>query len=84
MNPAQKILEALEKAACGAFGVLSTGETLVVAMILNRHDLLGRYTMLEAIDRLGPDWASAARTVEKSLSGDRIQQIAKSIKGGRH
>lgn len=46
------------------FGVLSTGEKLAVALVLDRKDLLaevnGGYTMLEAINRLGPEWTAAA------------------------
>ena len=51
----------------GTFGLLSTGEQLAVAFILDRHDLLGSYTMLQAIDRIGPDWLKAAMTAERLL-----------------
>src|SRR6266852_665670 len=37
-------------------GVLSTGETLAVALVLDRKDLLDGYTMLEAVERLGTEW----------------------------
>lgn len=77
MDPTQHILEAFEKAEHGAFGVLSTSETLAVALVLNRHDLLGHYTMLEAVERLGPEWTRAARVVAQSLPIDRIQRARK-------
>jgi hypothetical protein len=43
--------------ARGAFGVLSTGEKLYVALAANRADLLAgmRYTIAEALARLGGD-----------------------------
>lgn len=45
-----------------AFGVLSTGERIAVAFVLNRPDLLKQdgWTMLKALDRLGPEWTAAA------------------------
>lgn len=47
-----------EAAAFGP-GALSTGEVLAAALILNRPDwLLDRnYTIAEALDRIGPEWA---------------------------
>ncbi len=40
------------------FGVLSTGERIAVALVLERYDLLQRAwgPVLESIDRLGPVW----------------------------
>ena len=50
-------------------GVLSTGEFLAVAMVLNKPQWLkdANYSMLEAIDRLGPDWTQAAINVQKAM-----------------
>jgi len=50
-----------------AIGVLSTGEAIATALVLNRADLLphGGYTWIEAVDRLGPEWFSAARAVQR-------------------
>jgi hypothetical protein len=49
------------------FGVLSTGERIAVALVLERYDLLqfawGR--MLESVDRLGPLWLQAALRVQR-------------------
>lgn len=50
-------------------GVLSTGEYLAVALVLDRHDLIkeSRYpTMLEAVMRLGTEWAEAALAVQRN------------------
>lgn len=49
-------------------GVLSTGEQIAVALVLNRTDLLpdGYTHVLDAIDRLGWDWQCAAIAVMKA------------------
>jgi hypothetical protein len=51
-------------------GVLSTGEALAVALVLDRKDMLevrnGGYTMLEAVERLGADWFRAALIVQRA------------------
>jgi hypothetical protein len=50
-----------------AIGVLSTGEAIAVALVLNRADLMphGGYTWIEAVDRLGPEWFAAAHAVQR-------------------
>ena len=42
--------------------VFSTGEQIANALVLDRTELFpnGGYTMLEAVERLGPDWTRAA------------------------
>jgi hypothetical protein len=49
------------------FGVLSTGERIAVALVLERYDLLQRAWghVLESIDRLGPVWTAAALRVQR-------------------
>jgi hypothetical protein len=49
------------------FCVLSTGEKIAVAMVLNRHDLMDRAwgTVLECVERLGRDWTTAALHVQR-------------------
>jgi hypothetical protein len=50
------------------FGVLSCGERIAVALVLvlNRPDLVKWWgTMLEAVDRLGPEWTQAALRVQR-------------------
>ena len=51
-------------------GALSTGEFLAVALVLNRFDLLGSYTMLEAVHRLGEKWFNAAIEVQRAAWKD--------------
>ena len=48
-------------------GLLSTGEAIAVAMVLNDAELLpeGYATWAEAACRLGEDWLSAAVTVQR-------------------
>jgi hypothetical protein len=49
-------------------GVLSTGEQIAVALVLDRKDLLantGYPRMLEAVDRLGESWFYAALQVQR-------------------
>jgi hypothetical protein len=50
-----------------SFGVLSTGERIAVALILDRYDLLQETwgTMLEAVHRLGPEWTLAALRIQR-------------------
>jgi hypothetical protein len=50
-----------------SFGTLSTGERIAVAMVLDRYDLLQDAwgSMLEAVDRLGPDWTQAALRIQR-------------------
>jgi hypothetical protein len=48
------------------FGVLSTGERIAVAMVLNRFDLVSDYgSILEAIHRLNQEWTQAALRVQR-------------------
>jgi hypothetical protein len=48
------------------FGMLSTGERLAVALVLDRYDLLEGYGMLDAVERLGPEWFRAALYVKRN------------------
>lgn len=52
------ILQKSRAAKNGDFGVLSTSEKLVAAVVLNRADWLEEmgYSMAMAIERIGPAW----------------------------
>jgi hypothetical protein len=54
----------------GAWSVMSTGERLAVALVLDRHDWLQRmnYTMAEAIGRVGPEWVNEIPAVAEALN----------------
>lgn len=49
------------------FSVLSTGEKIAVAFVLDRYDLLQQVwgTMAESVHRLGPAWTEAALRVQR-------------------
>ena len=79
----EQILDKSRAARDGHFGVLSTGEKLAAALVLNQHDWLAKmdYTMAEAIERVGPEWMSrvpeAARLLEHEADlGQELQQNA--------
>lgn len=82
MSNAERIFHMVEgvrrDAAC--FGVFSTGEKLAVALVLDSAELLaevnGGYTMLEAIERLGPEWTRAAFTVQQALGPRVVREFA--------
>lgn len=48
-------------------GVLSVGEACAVALVLDRKDLLPESfpTILQAVDRIGPEWLRRALVVQK-------------------
>lgn len=50
------------------FGVLSSGERIAVALVLDRYDLLQRAwgSIVESIRRLGPEWTEAALRVQRN------------------
>jgi hypothetical protein len=50
-----------------SIGVLSTGEEIALALVLNRRDLLpdGYTHVLHAVDRLDDDWLKAAIEVAR-------------------
>lgn len=47
--------------------MFSTGEQIAVALVLDRSELFphGGYTILEAVERLGPNWLRAALLVQR-------------------
>jgi hypothetical protein len=49
------------------FGLLSTGEKIAVALVLDRYDLLQRPwgDALESVDRLGPLWTQAVLRIQR-------------------
>lgn len=51
-----------------AFGVLSQGERIAVALVLDRYDLLSSSweTMLEAVNRLRLEWTEAALRIQRN------------------
>ncbi|AOL20343.1 MULTISPECIES: hypothetical protein [Xanthomonas] len=68
----QHIVGKSRDAERGGFGVLSTGEKLAVALVLNRFDWLTQmgYTIAEAIERIGASWAALIPDAAKQLECD--------------
>ncbi|MFC7521425.1 hypothetical protein ACFQS6_17760 [Xanthomonas populi] len=68
----QHIVGKSRDAERGGFGVLSTGEKLAVALVLNRFDWLTQmgYTIAEAIERIGTSWTALIPDAAKQLEGD--------------
>lgn len=48
-------------------GVMSTGETLAIAYLFDKPSLLVDWTLLGAIDRIGPEWWAAIQIVHGEL-----------------
>ena len=59
-------------AAAGGFGVLSTGEKLAAALVLNRPDWLARmnYTLAEAVERVGAKWLALIPQAAKQIADE--------------
>lgn len=57
-----------------AWSVMSTGEKLAVAIILNRSDWLVQmdYTMAEAINRIGVEWMALIPRIERELRDEGL------------
>lgn len=55
-----------------AWAVMSTGEKVAVALVLNRPDWLAKmgYTIVDAIDRTGPEWTSMLKIVARHITYD--------------
>lgn len=76
----EQILDKSRAAKSGGYGTLSKGEMIAAALVLNRADWLAemKYTMAEAIDRLGPEWLAripvAARTLAREA--ELAQEVA--------
>lgn len=70
MSELEHLTSKAQAAAQGGFDVLSTGEKLAVALVLNRSDWLAEmdYTIAEAMDRVGPDWLALIPAAAKALA----------------
>lgn len=68
----EHIVSKTRDARRGGLGVLSTGERLVAALVLNRSDWLADmdYTIAEAIERIGPHWVALVPSAAQILNCD--------------
>jgi len=72
--PLNTIVIKSRDAANGGFGVLSAGEKLAAALVLNRPGWLRDmgYTMAEAIDRVDRDWLAAIPEASRILGEEGL------------
>ncbi len=75
MSELDHIIRKSRDARNGGFGVLSTGEKLAVALVLNRPDWLASmdYTLAEAIDRVGAQWLALIPQAARVLKDEAEQ-----------
>ncbi len=75
MSELDHIIRKSRDARSGGFGVLSTGEKLAVALVLNRPDWLASmdYTLAEAIDRVGAQWLALIPQAARVLNDETEQ-----------
>lgn len=73
----EQIVRAASVSAAGKHGVLSTGEGLAAALIRNRPDLLGSYTIVEALDRIGEHWASLLPAAARQFEAEQDRRREK-------
>lgn len=64
------ILNKVRLAAAGELTGLSTEEALIAALVLNRPEWLDqiRYTVAQALDRIGPLWATVIPSIAQALA----------------
>lgn len=76
MTELDHIIRKSRDAKHGGFGVLSTGEKLAAALVLNRPELLAEmdYTLAEAIERVGPDWLALIPDAARALKYEDEQE----------
>lgn len=69
-----QIISSAKMARAGSFGVLSTGEQLAAALVLNRADLLEQagFTMAQAIERLEGAWLASIPEAERALRDEGV------------
>ncbi|PRG49292.1 hypothetical protein [Burkholderia multivorans] len=76
MSELDHIISKARDAKHGGFGVLSTGEKLAAALVLNRPDWLAKmdYSLAEAIERVGPAWLSLIPEAARRLAYEAEQE----------
>lgn len=81
----EHILSKARAAEAGGRGALSTGEALVAALVLNRPDWLLElnYTMAEAIERIGSEWARLVPAAAKQFSRERDEAAYEAVEQAR-
>jgi len=67
-----RMLDIAQQAALSGIGTMSLGEALTAALILNRSDWLRDcgYSIVEALDRIGPKWAARLSEVTRRFHAE--------------
>lgn len=67
-----RILDIVQQAALSGIGTMSLGEALIAALALNRSDWLRErgYSIVEALDRIGPQWTARLQEVARQFHGE--------------
>ncbi|CAM5220005.1 hypothetical protein CDEF62S_00543 [Castellaniella defragrans] len=70
-----RMLVITHRAAREGIGALSLGEALTAALVLDRRDWLRErgYSIADALDRIGPDWAARVPAVARQFETDLAQ-----------
>lgn len=70
-----RMLVIVQHAAQYGIGAMSLGEALTAALVLDRNDWLRArgYTMADALDRIGSDWAARIPEVAKQFQTGVVQ-----------
>jgi hypothetical protein len=71
-NVLKQIIDKSRAAKKGGWGVLSEGEKIAAALVLNRADVLADsgYTIADAIDRIGPIWLSRIPAAAREVASE--------------
>ncbi|PLC53939.1 hypothetical protein CR155_10935 [Pollutimonas nitritireducens] len=70
-----RMLDIAQQAAQYGIGAMSLGEALTAALVLDRSDWLHErgYSIAEALDRIGPDWAARLSNVARRFHTEATQ-----------
>lgn len=70
-----RMLDIVQQAAHYGIGSMSLGEALTAALVLDRSDWLRErgYSIAEALDRIGPDWAARLSEVARQFHANMPQ-----------
>src|SRR3546814_4408365 len=74
-----RILHIVQQAAHYGIGTMSLGEVLTAALVLDRSDWLRErgYSIAQALDRIGPEWAARLCTVARQFHTEVTHEIGR-------
>ncbi|WP_237173913.1 hypothetical protein [Paracandidimonas lactea] len=74
-TPDTRMLGITQQAALCGIGAMSLGEALTAALVLNRSDWLRDcgYSIADALDRIGPEWAARLSAVSRQFHDEVTQ-----------